>query len=43
MIFGALEAGGTKMVVAVGEGNGHILEKQSIPTTTPEETIPKNH
>ena len=41
MIFGALEAGGTKMVVAVGNESGCILEKKSIPTTTPEETIPK--
>lgn len=41
MIYGALEAGGTKMVVAIGDENGKILDQQSIPTTTPEETIPK--
>lgn len=41
MKFGALEAGGTKMVVAVGDETGKILEQMSIPTTTPEETIPK--
>lgn len=29
------------MVVAVGDENGHILERESIPTTTPQETIPK--
>lgn len=41
MFFGALEAGGTKMVVAIGNENGTIIEQMSIPTTTPEETIPK--
>ena len=40
MLFGALEAGGTKMVCAIGNENGEILEKKSIPTTTPEETMP---
>ncbi len=40
MLFGALEAGGTKMVVAIGDGNGKILDRKSIPTTTPEETMP---
>ena len=41
MLIGALEAGGTKMVCAVGKEDGTILEQVSIPTTTPEETIPK--
>ncbi len=40
MLFGALEAGGTKMVCAVGDETGTILERISIPTKTPEETIP---
>lgn len=40
MLFGALEAGGTKMVVAIGDENGKILEQKSIPTTTPSETMP---
>lgn len=40
MIFGALEAGGTKMVCALGNEDGKILDQISIPTTTPEETIP---
>lgn len=40
MIFGALEAGGTKMVCALGREDGSIIEQISIPTTTPEETIP---
>lgn len=41
MLIGALEAGGTKMVCAIGKKDGTILEQVSIPTTTPEETIPK--
>ena len=41
MIIGALEAGGTKMVCALGRKDGTIIEQVSIPTTTPEETIPK--
>lgn len=40
MLYGALEAGGTKMVCAVGDENGTILEQVSFPTTTPEETVP---
>lgn len=41
MIFGALEAGGTKMVCAIGNENGEILDRVSIPTQTPETTMPK--
>ncbi len=37
--YGALEAGGTKMVCAVGLEDGTILDQISIPTKTPEETI----
>ncbi|HBP24201.1 MAG TPA: fructokinase [Oribacterium sp.] len=40
MIYGALEAGGTKMVCAIGDETGRILEQISIPTTRPEETLP---
>ncbi len=40
ILYGALEAGGTKMVCAVGTEKGEILEQISIPTTTPEETMP---
>ena len=40
MLYGALEAGGTKMVCAIGNENGEILEQISIPTTTPQETMP---
>lgn len=41
MLLGALEAGGTKMVLALGNENGEILEQTSIPTETPEITLPK--
>ena len=41
MLYGALEAGGTKMVCAVGNENGVILDQETIPTTTPDETMPK--
>ncbi len=40
-LFGALEAGGTKMVCAIGHDNGEILDQISIPTTTPDETMPE--
>ena len=38
-LLGALEAGGTKMVCATGFADGSIVERESIPTTTPEETV----
>lgn len=41
MKLGALEAGGTKMVCAIGNENGEIFERISIPTETPDITIPK--
>jgi fructokinase len=41
MRLGALEAGGTKMVCAIGDETGKIYEQASIPTTTPEETMPQ--
>ena len=41
MRLGALEAGGTKMVCAVGDETGRIFEQISIPTETPEITVPK--
>lgn len=41
MMYGALEAGGTKMICALGNENGRIFEQVSIPTTTPEETMPR--
>ena len=39
MLIGALEAGGTKMVCAIGEEGGEIREQISIPTKTPDETL----
>ena len=41
MRLGALEAGGTKMVCAIGNEQGEIFERVSIPTETPEITMPK--
>lgn len=41
MLLGALEAGGTKMVCAVSDETGAILERISIPTETPELTMPR--
>lgn len=41
MRLGALEAGGTKMVCAVGNEQGEIWEQTVIPTETPEKTIPE--
>lgn len=41
MRFGAIEAGGTKFVLAVGTQDGEILEKISIPTEHPNMTIEK--
>lgn len=40
-LYGALEAGGTKMVCAIGDEDGNILERVSIPTRTPAETMPE--
>lgn len=41
MRLGALEAGGTKMICAVGNETGRIFEQTFIPTETPEVTVPK--
>ena len=38
--YGSLEAGGTKMVCAIGDEQGNILERVSIPTLAPETTMP---
>lgn len=40
MLYGALEAGGTKMVCAVGTEDGQIIDRTQIPTETPEVTLP---
>lgn len=41
MKLGALEAGGTKMVCAVGNELGEIEKRISLPTRTPETTLPE--
>lgn len=38
-MLGAIEAGGTKFVCAVGDETGQIIEQIKIPTTVPEETM----
>jgi fructokinase len=40
-MLGAIEAGGTKFVCAVGDEKGTIVERIQIPTTVPEETMPQ--
>lgn len=39
--IGALEAGGTKMVLAIYNENGAELERLTLPTETPDVTMPK--
>lgn len=39
MLIGAIEAGGTKFVCAVGDESGDIIAKTSFPTKDPEETF----
>jgi fructokinase len=39
MSFGGIEAGGTKWVCAVSDGGAKLLKLETIPTTTPDETI----
>lgn len=41
MKYGALEAGGTKMVMAVMDAEGKTLQKETIPTQSPAETMPQ--
>jgi fructokinase len=40
MLFGTLEAGGTKMVLSIGNEQNELIEQTSIPTEAPEKTIP---
>lgn len=37
--YGGIEAGGTKFICAVGDGQGHNIERVTIKTTTPDETL----
>ena len=39
MKLGAIEAGGTKFVVCIGDEFGNVIERDSFPTETPEETM----
>lgn len=39
MVYGAIEAGGTKFVCAIGDKDLNVFEKVSFPTTTPKETM----
>lgn len=39
MLFGGIEAGGTKFICAVGDETGKIIKKIQIPTTVPKETL----
>jgi fructokinase len=38
-LFAGIEGGGTKFICALGNGQGEIYERISVPTTTPKETI----
>ena len=38
LLFGAIEAGGTKMLCAILDKNAKIIKESTIPTTSPEET-----
>lgn len=39
-MFGAIEAGGTKMVCGIVSENGDVVERKTFPTKDPEDTIP---
>lgn len=39
-LIGAIEAGGTKMVLATGYADGTIVDRVSIPTEEPKKTVP---
>ena len=41
LLYGGIEAGGTKFVCAVGTGEGEILRETCIPTRDPKETLRK--
>ena len=38
-VIAAVEAGGTKFICGLGTEDGEIIDRVSIPTTTPEETM----
>lgn len=39
MKLGAIEAGGTKFVVCIGDKSGNVIERATFPTETPEKTM----
>ena len=39
IVYGGIEAGGTKFICALGSGPGHVISKTRIETTTPDETL----
>lgn len=39
MTYGGIEAGGTKWVCAIGDGDGELITSETFPTTNPTETI----
>lgn len=39
ILFGGLEAGGTRFNCVIGTGNGDIIARQTFPTTSPQETL----
>ena len=42
-LYGGIELGGTKMICAISDDHNTLLDRISIPTTTPEETLNKLH
>jgi fructokinase len=38
-LYGAVEAGGTKFVCAIGDELGNILVEERLPTTDPDSTL----
>lgn len=41
MLYGGIEAGGTKFVCGIGNPQGEVVDKLVIPTTAPKETLSK--
>ena len=41
MLLGGLEAGGTKMVCAIGNEEGTVIDRVTVKTGSPEETLPE--
>lgn len=41
ILFGGIEAGGTKIICAVGDSTGKIYEQIRVPTTIPSDTMPE--